>query len=259
MSPYSYFWNGAQLLQRDRALLERLDDTTLGIADRRSALLLLLDSDDPVARGTAMDRFNQSIAHLRHGDQPLSDDDEVRRAVRTCALRELRASPFERTDEGASPRCGANHASALNVLHKGAEAEDAPLVARALELNTDEQVIAEGVKAAEPVLRGEDPANPDLVRMLRMISARPDLPHEIRADAIAAVGGAADGAVVAILLEALGSSELAISAAAARALLERDLDRHRAQVAEVSAEWPRTESPPFDAHEVWSLLDESAP
>src|SRR6266545_5990494 len=120
MSPYSYFWNGAMLSDRDQTSLERLEDGSLGIADRRAALLALLGSDSPVARGTAMDRFNQSVAHLRQGAEPLVDDEEIRRAVRACALHELQAPPYERLDENASPRRGANHASALNVLCQGA-------------------------------------------------------------------------------------------------------------------------------------------
>lgn len=60
-----------------------------------------------------------------------------------------------------------------------------------------------------------------------------------------------------LLVEALTNPELAVSAAAARALLERDLARHRPLVAPIAAAWRAEEFPPFDVHEVRRLLEDA--
>jgi len=73
--------------------------------------------------------------------------------------------------------------------------------------------------------------------------------------AIAAIAASADEAVVPLLIEAVRDPELAVSAAAARGLLERDLERHRRLVEPVVAAWRTSEFPPFDVHEVHRLLE----
>ncbi|HWO22822.1 MAG TPA: hypothetical protein VNO30_28880 [Kofleriaceae bacterium] len=178
----------------------------------------------------------------------------IRRAVREAALRELEAAPYERTEPNANPRRGANHGSALAALSHNADPGDAPLLVRVLRENDDPRVLHEGVGAAEPVLRGE-PAHPELVEVLAQLASRRDVEPGTRAGAITAIGGANDAAVVPMLIASLADPELAVSAAAARVLLERDFERHRPLVAPVAAAWHTGEFPPFDVHEVRRLLE----
>jgi HEAT repeat protein len=110
------------------------------------------------------------------------------------------------------------------------------------------------VNAAEPVLRGE-PTHVDLVGVLLDISGRRGLDPATRSGAVAAIGASADEAVVPLLVGALADPELAVSAAAARALLKRDVERYRPAVAPVAAAWHAEEFPPYDVHEIRRMLE----
>jgi hypothetical protein len=249
----SFYWEGATVAEDERGVVERLEDTGRPAPERRAALIQLLGSSSTVARGIALDFYSLSNANLRHGNEPMIDA-AVDAAARACALRELAAPPYERTEAKARPRRGANHASALHALGFNADPADASLVARVLLENQDERVLAQGVGAAEPILRGE-PAHPALMDALLLLAHRPDVEPSTRAGAIAAIAASADDAVVPLLVDATGDPELAVSAAAARGLLERDIARHRAFVESIVAAWPIREFPPFDAQEVRRLLE----
>ena len=253
MQLQSYYWKGATVPAADREAMDRLFDTHLPIDQRKEALTKLLTSDSVVARGIALDFYCISNANLRFGNEPMIDD-TIDAAVRASALRELERPPYERSETEPTPRRGANHASALGALSHNADPADASLLARVLRENDDEQVLQEGVDAAEPVLRGE-PAHADLVAVLLDISSRQGLDPRIRAGAITAISGSADEKVVPLLSRSLADPELAVSAAAARALLERDLERYRSIVGPVAAAWLTGEFPPYDVHEVRRLLE----
>jgi hypothetical protein len=252
----SFYWRAAEVQPADHALLEQLEDQRLSAAQRKAALIRLLASDSEAARGIALDFYCLSNADLRHGPEPIIDND-VEDAVRRTALSELGRPPYVCPEPNARPKRGANHASALAALANNADPGDAPLVARALRDNDDELVILEGVRAAETVLHGEA-GHPDLVSVLLEIARATNRDATIRAHAITALGYTAGEAAMPWLIEALAAPELAVSAAAARALLERDLKRNRALVASVASAWRTGEFPPFDVHEVRRILDEPA-
>jgi hypothetical protein len=248
------FWNDVPLSPQDEAQFDRVENVALPIAERRRALHSMVTSVDSVARCVAMDLFTRASADLRHGNQPLVEDGELEAAMRDAAVRELLAPPYLRRDAHATIPRGANHASAFAVVSKDARSEDAVALARALSANADPQVLLEAVKAAEPVLRGEPVAEPELLVALRALWARTDLPEDVRTGAISAVGGADDNVVLTQLMEALRQADLAVSAAAARALLERDRGEYRAVVALVADAWRLPDLPPLDVDEVHQLI-----
>jgi hypothetical protein len=249
----SFYWEGAAVPDEEHSAIERLEGAESPVSERTAALVHLLGSDSVVARGIALDFYCLSNANLRHGNEPMIDA-TVDAAARACALRELADPPYERTEANAQPKRGANHASALHALGFNADPADAPLVARALLHNQDDRVLAQGVGAAEPILRGE-PAHPALIDALLQLVHRRSLEPSTRAGATAAIAASADDAVVPLLLDAVRDPELAVSAAAARGLLERDLERHRRLVEPIAAAWCTGEFPPFDVHEVRRLLE----
>lgn len=254
MTATTQFWNDVPLSHQDEALYRLVADVALPVAERRRALHSMIASPDPVARCVAMDLFTRASANLRHGNQPLVEDDDLEAAVRDAAVGELLAPPYLRRDVHATIHRGANHASALAVVSNDARSGDATALAHALVANDDPQVLLEAVKAAEPVLRGEPVAEPELLVALRALWARTDLPEDVRTGAISAVGGADDNVVLTQLMEALRQADLAVSAAAARALLERDREEYRAVVAPVADAWRLPDLPPLDVDEVHQLL-----
>lgn len=249
----SFYWEGAVVPAEERSAIEVLEDAARPVSEQKAALVRLLGSDSAVARGIALDFYSLSNANLRHGNEPMVDA-EIDAAARACALRELAEPPYERAEASARPRRGANHASALHTLSFNADPADAPLVARVLLENQDDRVLAEGVGAAEPVLRGE-PAHLALVDALLQLVRQRSVEPSTRAGAITAIAASADDAVVPLLVEAVRDPEIAVSAAAARGLLERDLERHRQLVEPIVAAWHTDEFPPFDVREVHRLLE----
>jgi hypothetical protein len=173
MNVQSFYWEGAAVPAEERSILEELESTETPVSGRKLALVHLLGSGSVVTRGIALDFYSMSNANLRHGDEPMIDT-EVDAAARACALCELAAPPYESAEASARPKRGANHASALHALGFNADPADAPLVARVLLENQDDRVLAPGVGAAEPILRGE-PAHPALVDALLQIVRRRSL------------------------------------------------------------------------------------
>lgn len=250
----SFYWQGATVPVEERGNIDRLGDPDAPASERKEALMRLLGSGNTVARGIALDYYSLANGSGRQGHDPVLDDAAIDAAARACALRELSQPPYARSEANAKPRWGANHASALHVLWFNADPADAALVAGVLRENQDERVLEAGVGAAEPVLRGE-PAHPALFDALLGIVNRGDIDPRIRGEAISAIGGASDETVEPLLVQALVNPELAVSASAARRLLERDLERYRPVVEPIAAAWRTEEVSPFDVHEVRRLLE----
>lgn len=252
MQFFTYFWDGAVVEPSDRDAVEALAGHDLPVAERRAALHRLLASPSVVARGIGMDYASRRRADMRHGDVPLIDE-TVSYAVRQVALRELAAPPVERVELGDRSWSGANHASALFALWSGADPSDATLVARVLGATDEPRVLEPGVGAAEPILRGH--RHRELVEVLERIVNRRSVTSSTRASALFAIAACADESVAPFLIASLSDPELAISAAAARCLLESDLERHRMLVEHAAAAWQLPEFPPYDVSEVYRLLD----
>ncbi len=263
----SIYWGAASVPPEAAAAVERLASLEFSVDERRAALLQLLASDHVVARSLALDYYSMCCASQRHGDNPIIEEAIVTDAVRTAALRELAAPAYEHAEPGAGPARGANHASALHALPIIHGMDDAPLLVRILRENVEPgvlervhpEVLDNGVSAAGAVLAGES-AHPELaalVDVLSRISRLREVDPRTRASAITAIGGMADEAVTPLLVAGLVDPELAISAAAARRLLERDLGRHLPLVAPVAAAWQTPEFPPYDLLEVRQMLEDA--
>lgn len=255
MSFHSYFWIGAELAPPLAAELERFLSRKTQPADRLHAFAALLASDSTPARGIALDQYTFSRSQERMGGTDLLA--RLAPRVRECLVLELQAAPFIRPEPNANPRIGANHASALYAMWHLARADDGPLVARVLAANSEPEVLQLGVKAAEIVLDGELVLDAQLAVELRRLVDQRELPAQVRAGAITALGVCASEEVVPWLLDALNEPDLHVAAAAARCLLERAPERFREQVALVAAAWVTDEKPgPYDAIAVRELLEE---
>lgn len=254
MSFHSYFWTGVELPPALAAELERFLAREAQPDDRLHAFDALLASDSTPARGIALDQYTCSQGQERMGGGNLLARVEPR--VRECLVAELQALPFVRAEPDAHPRVGANHASAFYAMWHLARPEDGPLVARALAANSDPEVLQCGMKAAEVVLDGEIMLEAQLAGELRRLVAQRELPADVRAGAITALGVCASDQVVPWLLDALNEPALRVAAAAARCLLERAPERFREQVAPFAAAWPTGEEPvPYDVIAVRQLLE----
>lgn len=245
-------WEGAEVLDEEMVRLERLHDNALSLEERKVVLVELLDAASPAARGLAFDFYSLTCANLRHGDNPMIDP-SINATFHTAALRELANAPSEAGESGRRPRPGANHVSALNALRFTAVAADAEPIARVLGEEADEHVLEFGLWPAVHALR-DAPAHAGLVSALLRIVRRPDLAPRTRDDAFLAIAGATGDTVEPILTEALSDPVLEISAAAARALLDRDPRRHRSAVAAAAASWPTEAGLPYSVEEVRRLL-----
>jgi hypothetical protein len=255
MSFHSYFWNGAALDSTLAAALERFLAHESRPDERLQAFEMLLDSDSTPARGIALDQYTFAQGQGRMGGVDLLA--RVAPRVRERLVSELQAPPFVRPEPDAHPHVGANHASAFYAMWHHARAEDGPLVARALAANSEPDVLQWGVKAAEVVLDGEPVLEAQLASELRRLVNAHELPAEVRAGAITALGVCASEDVVPWLLDALRDPELRVAAAAARCLLERAPERFRGQITPFAATWPTSEeSVPYDVTAVRELLDE---
>lgn len=252
----SLYWKDAVLSDDDRRSVDTLFSAQLPAVERREALAHLLTSGAAASRGIGLDFFRMRQADARYGSASLIDSD-IETLVRKCAIRELQAPPCVRIEPTAKPRRGANHASALAALAYVSEPSDADLVVRVMLENDDEDVLREGVLAADPILHGA-PAHRALFDVLLKLSRRDDVDPEIRGESIRAIRGANDEAVVGLLLDALKSTQLEVSSSAARGLLERDVEQYRSIVAPVAATWPTGESAPYNVHEIRQMLEGNA-
>lgn len=250
---HSFFWDGASLSPELERAVDTLNRGRAPSAERQRLLRELLDSDTVAARGIALDHYSLAQAEARQGDVDREFLDAVGDAVRECARRELASPPYHRLD-GGEPQRGANHASAFYAMWHLATAADAQRLADALLANDDPAVLEYGLTAAETALFHAEAGAPYLAAVLHRLATSSSLTPELRAGAIVALAASHDDTVVPWLEAALEDRDLAVSGAAACALLNRDPGRFRARIASLAASWP-TEGPlPFHAWEVRRML-----
>jgi hypothetical protein len=248
-----YFWQGVTVPVELEGAIERLWSARSTGGERLAAYEALLGSGSAVGRGYAMDQFSSDQAQLRHGDLHIEVLTAVADRIEACALAELAVAPLVIEEATAQFKRGANHGSALVALGFGCPREAGGLIAKALTENEDPHILEEGCRTATAILYRNPRLPGELAWALRQIQLRRTFPASLRIQAVRALGESPNDEVVPWLLDAL-DDELEPSAAAARALLERDGARFAARVQEAVAGWVLTEFPPYDVHEVRSLL-----
>ncbi len=253
MTFHSYFWIGSKLEPADEQALAQFQDTKNPVHELHDALATLLDSDSVPAQCIALDQYSYLQGQGRFG--PVDWLDPLESRMRACMLLQLDAPPYVRTEPGADPHIGANHASGFFAMWHLANEGDGPRVTKALARNSDPQVLELGVKAAEIMLDGEELLDEELSSVLHGLWRDGSQSSTVRAGALIALGVCANERVVPWLMNGLEEDDLTVSAAAARTLLERDLERFREYVVPIVGRWNAPENPPYDVIEVDRLLD----
>ncbi|WP_027943563.1 hypothetical protein [Amycolatopsis taiwanensis] len=218
----------------ERALAELRNPT--GTDAFLRAFSTLLHSDNTAAVGMALDYYRHAEALTRFGGRnPLeSFANEV-----LIVARDLLRRPPAPGDEDTKP--GADHASALNVMTNPAEAEaeDADLIADAIEGATDVNVRSAGFRAAAAALTAGSGPNPRLLAVISAMVFDETLDVAERREALSAVDMIDTPEVDDLLVRASESSELDLQIGAALQLsMPIRLRTHREQVERLAASWP---------------------
>jgi hypothetical protein len=250
----TYFWEGVTLPEPWATVAARFTDRAATIDARRAAFLQMLSSVLPAVRGSALDNFTFDNAQARHGEIAQDVYDGVNAEIRTCALQELASTPYVRGEPGAVVPVGANHASALHALSCVGQPEDAAAVGKTLGQTTDLLVLEVGLGAAHAVLYRQPEIEPALARSLRRVITDGSQTTRLRVSAIVAASHSRSAAATPWLLDALGDADLAVAAAAGRALLERDPTAFADAVVSRATSWPTEGTVPHDVIAVRKLL-----
>jgi hypothetical protein len=248
-----YFWRGVTVPPELEGAIGCLGSATATDGERLAAFEMLLAAGAPVGRGYAMDRFSMDQAQLRHGDLHIEVLAAVANRIHACARAELAVAPLVIDEATAQYRRGANHGSALVALGFGCDEADSGLVAKALSENEDPHILEEGCRTAAAILYDNPRLPGELAWALRQLQLGRSHPASLRTAAVRALGESPSDEVLPWLVDAL-DDDLEPSSSAARALLERDAARFAARVQRVVAGWVLPECPPYDVHEVRSLL-----
>jgi hypothetical protein len=235
MSFRSYFWGDAPLPPPLERALQVVLDPAAG-DQRWSALLVLLNSESPVARGVGLDQFTMFSGQSRQGT--LRPGEVVRASARAAALRELATAPLESRAAGEVAMKGPNHASAFYALWHVGDPQDAPVLARALAVNDNPAVLEIGIRAAGSAIREQPSPDRSLLALLTTFASDQARSAEVRSAALAALAESPSPESALSLLAGLDDLNLEISAASAELLLERDRDRYLQRVSDRVARWP---------------------
>jgi hypothetical protein len=249
---HSYYWTGVDVDGSLASLLDSLRDPGAGQDAVVSRLRGLLLSDNTAVRCMALDWFSLQRSQSRHGGSAETALYPAEPEVRSAALCELAAPPFE----GPGAVRGANHGSALTALGYVADPSDADIVGRALMANDDPAVLAAGILTATAMTHRTPVLPPVLAQALERIVNDPGLPMRTRVDALETAALSRDAAVTSWLLVALESADVTMSASAGRQLLRRGQGAHRERVRAVAATWPSGTDVPWEVVETRQMLDD---
>jgi hypothetical protein len=216
----------------------------------QKAFLLLLRSDDIVARGIALDFFDRATAVSRFGEpnpfEPYRDE------VLTTA-REMLGRPPRPGDDVAFE--GANHASALLALKNDAGTEDVELVLAVLRRRPDGVLLNDALDTAKTVLRRSEIPDPHLIALIGEMVFDQTLDIDVRREACDALRDAAGDEATALLARATGEDDYGLQQKAAWALsIGKRFYTHRVLLERLDASWPEDERS-FEATQVHEALN----
>ncbi|MEO3873473.1 hypothetical protein ABGB18_32075 [Nonomuraea sp. B12E4] len=202
---------------------------------RLGAFSARLQSDDVHVVSRALESYQTAEAHTRFGGDnpywPLAG--EV-----LFAARDLLGMPPSPGDEDIPE--GRTHSSALTVMMHLAEAEDADLIADALEGAPTAGVREAALRAARSALmEGEEP-NPRLLAMISAMVLDETLDVSDRQDALSALDDLDSPEVEALIVRVSESSDLELQVSAASCLATPlRLRVHRDRVRRLVESWPQ--------------------
>ncbi|MEU8822877.1 hypothetical protein [Streptomyces sp. NPDC048636] len=166
------------------------------------AFLVLLRSEDTVARGTALDFFDRAETTGRFGEpNPFAAHEREVIAVARELLRQPPRPEDDHTYEGA------NHASALLALRHDAGPEDTETLLRVLERAPEGSVLENALMVAHTIFEDAPEPEPRLVALVSGLAFNRTLEQGYREEALRTLRYARSAEVDALLVRALGEDE----------------------------------------------------
>lgn len=244
----SWYWNCDFDDSELQAAFDATDAATTPDEFQR-AFLVLLHSEDTVARGTALDFFDRAAATSRFGE---ANPFEPYREEVLAAAREMLRRPPRPGDDVAFE--GADHASALLALKYGAGPEDTDAVLAVLRRRPEGELLFNALGTAGIVLASSERPDPRLVALIGEMAFDRSLDIDYRREALSALRNAAGEEVTALLVRATGEDDYRFQQEAAWALsIGERFYGHRALLERLDASWPDDERR-FEASEVRAAL-----
>ncbi|GAA1151537.1 MULTISPECIES: hypothetical protein [Streptomyces violaceusniger group] len=244
----SWYWNCDFDDTELQAALDATDAATTPDEFQR-AFLVLLRSEDTVARGTALDFFDRAATTSRFGEaNPFAPYREEVLAV----AREMLRHPPRPGDDIAFE--GADHASALLGLKNDAGPEDAEAVLAVLRRRPDGELLFNALWAAQTALGNSETPDPRLVSLIGEMAFDRSLDIADRRQALSALRDATGAAATELLVRATGEDDYRFQQEAAWALsIGERFYAHRTLLERLDASWPDDERG-FAASEVHEAL-----
>jgi hypothetical protein len=236
---------------------ERIDDAQLGAAVHAmwaagdqslitGAAERLLQQPNPLGRCAVFDTYSYSCT--TGGADFLPAFSGLRPAMTTLAREILHGIWSSRLSVAGGAR-DCIVASAMHMIWRAVEIEDAALVLRALREERHWRVVWPSVSAAS-LIRGNDPSfDREVSPLLLEVTCRTELSPLIRRLAIEALAQSASASDLGALTELLRVLPVPLAASCALVLLDAS-GEYRNLVTEVAAGWS-----PSDEYPVWLVLD----
>ncbi|MFG2630380.1 hypothetical protein [Streptomyces sp. NPDC048473] len=244
----SWYWNCDFDDVELQAAFDATDAATTPDEFQR-AFLVLLRSEDTVARSTALDFFDRAAATSRFGEA--NPFESYREEVLAVAREMLRRPPRPGDDIAFE---GADHASALLALKNDAGPEDAEGVLAVLRRRPDGELLYNALATAGTILTSSEAPDPRLVALIGEMAFDRSLDIDDRREALSVLRGAAGEEVTALLARATGEDDYRFQQEAAWALsIGERFYAHRALLERLDAAWPDGERG-FEASEVSRAL-----
>jgi len=240
----AYYWRISDLATVNVTAGERLRRDEYA-ADTLAAFESLLHSDDVVARGIALDHISyaQTQGRLSVANPFAALIGQALESART----ELNHPAVTSTSPRGSTVVGANHASALGVLSHYGDARDLDAISRFLEPSQDLNVLEEACMAVDHCIPEATSATRHAIGVrLAAIFCATHLAEEVRIMAISSFLDDPSLNQDDSLFNILNSNTMPLSAYAAWALIDRNLDNPGLH--QIVAGWP--EDAPYPAGEV---------
>jgi hypothetical protein len=246
------YWDQCRLesaaLQEARAeLVSPTDATTF-----TDVFLTLLRSEQVAAVGMALDCYQEADAATRHGFGNvlgLHAGEVVQKA------REMLSRPPMPARQSGADRDGADHASALWAMLNLAQSQDADLIADALEMAPNPDVLEAAAMAAERSLSQAGEPSLRLITIIGDIALDDSRPTQDRTCMLRALTDTHSPQAAEIAMKVARLDDLALQRFAAWILVERHLASHRLLVEQLVTSWPQ--DAPYPAVFVRERLQEA--
>lgn len=244
----SWYWN----CDFDDAELQAAFDATDAATtpdEFQRAFLVLLRSEDTVARGTALDFFDRAAATSRFGE---ANPFEPYRTEVLAVAREMVRHPPRPGDDIAFE--GANHASALLALKNDAGPEETEAILAVLRRRPDDELLFNALYTAKTALANSETPDPRLVALIGEMAFDRSLDIDDRRQALSALRQATGAEATELLVRATGEDDYRFQQEAAWALsIGERFYSHRTLLERLDASWPDDERS-FAANEVHEAL-----